>query len=81
MEEKRGKDKVKLTCRCAWHGSGKTFPDDIASGEGIMMPYGNSQDFYHQGSYSTEEASYNHHQRYIYRSNDAEGSQPSGTGK
>jgi hypothetical protein len=81
MEEKRGKDKVELTRTYAWHGSGKTCPDDIASGAGIMMQYGNSQGFYQQGSYSAEEASYSHHERYVYRSNDVEGRQASGTGK
>ena len=81
MEEKRGKDKVKLTCRCAWHGSGKTFPDDIASGADIMTQYDNSQDFYQQGNSSVEETRYRHHQHYVYRSNDVEGSQPSGTDK
>jgi hypothetical protein len=81
MEEKRGKDKVELTCRYAWHGSGKTCPDDIASGAGIMMQYGNNQGFYQQGSYSAEQASYSHHERYVYRSNDVEGRQASGTGK
>jgi len=81
MEEKRGKKEVELTCRYAWHGSGKTCPDDIASGKGIMMQYGNNQGFYQQGSYSAEEASYSHHERYVYRSNDVEGRQASGTGK
>ncbi len=34
-----------------------------------------------QRSYSAEEASYSHHERYVYRSNDVEGRQASGTGK
>ena len=81
MEETRGKDKVELTCRYAWHGSGKTFPDDIASDADIMTQYDNSQDFYQQGNSLAEETRYRHHQRYVYRSNDVEGSQPSGSGK
>ena len=55
MQEQRGKDTVELTCRYAWHGSGKTIPDEIASGSGIMMQFGNSQSFYQQGSYSAEQ--------------------------
>ncbi len=46
---------MELTCTYAWHGSGKTFPDEIASGSGIMMQFGNSQSFYQQGSYSAEQ--------------------------
>ena len=37
LEEQRGKDKVELTREYAWHGSGKTKPDDIAAGKGFMM--------------------------------------------
>jgi hypothetical protein len=70
MKEKRGKKGVELTCVYAWHGSGKTCPDDIASGKGFLVQDGNNQDFYQQGSYSPEEASYSHHERYVYRSND-----------
>jgi hypothetical protein len=70
-----------LTCAYAWHGSGKTCPDDIASGKDFLVQYGNSEGFYHLGTYSAEQASYSHHQRYVYRSNDVEGKQASGTGK
>jgi hypothetical protein len=57
----------------AWHGSGKTPPSVIAEGKGFMMQYGDSQGFYLQGSYTAEQASYSHHERYVYRSSDVEG--------
>jgi hypothetical protein len=43
--------------------------------------YGEKQGFYLQGSYTAQHASYSHHERYVYRSNDVEGRQASGTGK
>jgi len=64
---------VELTCVYAWHGSGKTQPDDIAAGSGLMTQFGSEQGFYGQGNYSAHQASYSHHERYVYRSSDAEG--------
>ena len=43
--------------------------------------YGNSEGFYLQGSYTAEQASYSHHERYVYRSSDEEGEQPDKDGK
>ena len=45
------------------------------------MQYGNSEGFYQQGIYSSEQDSYIHHQSYFYRSNDVEVRQGSGTNK
>lgn len=36
LEERRGKDKVELTLQSAWHGSGKTCPDEIAAGMQVI---------------------------------------------
>ena len=73
MHRKRDKDTVELTCDYAWHGSGKTQPDDIAAGSGLMTQFGSGQGFYGQGNYLARQASYSHHERYVYRSSDAEG--------
>jgi hypothetical protein len=73
MKEKRGSKVVELSCVYAWHGSGKTPPSVIVEGKGFMMQYGDSQGFYLQGSYTAEQASYSHHERYVYRSSDVEG--------
>ena len=68
MKEKRGSKVVELSCVYAWHGSGKTPPSVIVEGKGFMMQYGDSQGFYLQGSYTAQQASYSHHERYVYRS-------------
>jgi hypothetical protein len=73
MEDKLGKRAVELTQRYAWHGSGKTRPDEIAAGAGFMMQYGSEQGFYGMGSYFAEQASYSDHDKYVYRSSDKEG--------
>jgi len=73
MHRKRGKDTVELTCEYAWHCSGKTQPDNIAAGSGLMTQFGSEQGFYGQGNYSAHQASYSHHERYVYRSSDAKG--------
>jgi len=73
MHRKRGKDTAELTCVYAWHGSGTTQPDNIAAGSGLMTQFGSEQGFYGQGNYSAHQASYSHHERYVYRSSDAEG--------
>jgi len=49
MHRKRGKDMVELTCDYAWHGSGKTQPDSIAAGSGLLTQFGNEQGFYGRG--------------------------------
>ena len=64
MHRKRGQDTVELTCDCAWHSSGKTQPDSIAAGSGLMIQFGSEQGFYVQGNYSAHQASYSHHERY-----------------
>jgi len=38
-----------------------------------MTQFGSEQGFYGQGNYSAHQASYSHHERYVYRSSDAEG--------
>jgi len=38
-----------------------------------MTQFGSEQGFYEQGNYSAHQASYSHHERYVYRSSDAEG--------
>ena len=43
--------------------------------------YGNSEGFYLQGSYTAEQVSYSHHERYVYRSSDVEGERPDKGGK
>jgi hypothetical protein len=43
--------------------------------------YGNQQGFYQQGSYSAKQASYSHHERYVYRSSDVKGLQQHDAGK
>jgi hypothetical protein len=43
--------------------------------------YGNQQGFYQQGSYAADQASYSHHERYVYRSSDVEGLQQHDAGK
>jgi len=73
MHRKRGKDTVELTCDYAWHGSDTTQPDSIAEGSGLMTQFGSEQGFYGQGNYSAHQASYSHHERYVYRSSDDEG--------
>jgi len=81
MQRKRGDTRVELTRTYAWHGSGKVRPDSIAAGNGFMMQYGNSEGFYLQGTYTAEQASYSHHERYVYRSSDVEGEEQDDTGK
>ena len=73
MHRKRGKDAVELMCDYTWHGSGKMQPDNLAAGSGLMTQFGSEQGFYGQGNYSAHQASYSHHERYVYRSSDAEG--------
>jgi hypothetical protein len=72
MVQKRGKSMEDLTVY-AWHGSGKTRPEEIAGGAGFMLQYGSEQGFYGQGSYFAEQASYSDHNKYVYRSSDKEG--------
>lgn len=43
--------------------------------------YGNSEGFYLQGTYTAEQASYSHHERYVYRSSDVEGERQDDKGK
>ena len=38
-----------------------------------MTQFGSEQGFYGQGNYSTHQASHSHHERYIYKSSEAEG--------
>ena len=45
------------------------------------MQYGNSQGFYQQGSYTAWQASYSHHDKYVYRSSDLEGEHADDEGK
>jgi hypothetical protein len=80
MVQKRGKSMGNLTVY-AWHGSGKTQPDEIAGGKGFMMQYGSEQGFYGMGSYFAEQASYSDHNKYMYRSSDMEGLHQCDTGK
>jgi len=58
------KDTVELTCDYAWHGSGKTQPDNTAAGSGLLTQFESEQGFYGQGNYSAHQASYSHHERY-----------------
>jgi hypothetical protein len=80
MEDQRGKAAVDQTEMYAWHGSGKTNPCKIANGDGFMMQYG-GQGFYQQGFYFAHQASYSHHERYVYRSSDIDGQHPCAYGK
>jgi len=73
MHRKRGINTVELTCDYAWHGSGTMQPDSIAEGSGLMTQFGSEQGFYGQGNYSAHQASYSHHERYVYKSSDDEG--------
>jgi len=38
-----------------------------------MTQFGSEQGFYGQGNYSAHQASYRHHERYVYRLSDTEG--------
>jgi len=81
LEEQRGKDAVRQTTEYAWHGSGKTRPDAIATGKGFMMQYNNPKAFYQQGTYSAYQSSYSHHKNYVYRSSDIDGLYHDAAGK
>ena len=81
LELRRGKKEVELTQRYAWHGSGKTRPDEIASKEGFLMQFNSHHGFYQQGAYFAEQASYSHHEKYVYRSTDEAGEHQCDTGK
>jgi len=81
LEEQRGKDAVHQTTEYAWHGSGRTRPDVIATGKGFMMQYNNPKAFYQQGTYSAYQSSYSHHKNYVYRSSDIEGLRYDAAGK
>ena len=52
----------------------------MADGGGWVQ-YANSQGFYQQGSYTAEQASYSHHDNYVYRSSDVAGEHPDPKGK
>ena len=80
LEQRRGKKEVELTTRYAWHGTGKTRPDKIASEKGFFMQYSSNMGFYGQGAYFAEQASYSHHEKYVYRSSDEAGEHQCDTG-
>ena len=80
LEQRRGKKEVELTTRYAWHGTGKTRPDKIASEKGFLMQYSSNMGFYGQGAYFAEQASYSHHDKYVYRSSDEAGEHQCDTG-